>query len=633
MKSRNATNPFAPIARVALLAFAFGAMSCAPASRDIGTQDIAMRWMAVERSLAQARLAQASGETAPRGDGHCPVIQDLDEFHKLARSFLDSQAHLAYRAVAPAPDLGFPADGPPEIRELADLSLSLRQAVRDGDWDRAALVSSDISGSIAHAMAWGRTADQAVTRVYSQLLLAFGIVTAFAVLAMCLSFGMAARSQKREEEGADFSRAVLVAQEEERARISRELHDTVAQDMGRLSSKTRGIARAEEKAEREKLCAEVSALQSAIAGSLRDICSNLVPLDFGPQGLPDALRRLCADFAERAGIDCRMEAANCAGLEFPDKESSLQIFRIAQEALTNAEKHAKATEVIVKLRGEADGNIVIIIADNGAGLKPVSKKASSKGARMGIRGMSERAALLGGTLTVSGEPGEGTRVLLRLPAPRREQSAQIDSAAPATDVLLIDDHPLTNEGIAHSLKETGLFPECAQANTLDEARRFLKKADKLPSLIVLDIQLGRENGLNFLPFLKEHCHEKQIPAPPVLVCSAFDDPFRAQLALKLGASGYLPKSGNSREMLDAAQTVMRGGVYVPKEYADRLEKIFGRYAQFSSRELDVLNLVKQNKTNQQIAHEMNISKRTVERHMNSIYLKAGTSDREELIVL
>ena len=634
-----------------LLVFALATMSCVAADRGAGIQDIAMRWMTIERSLVQMCLAQASVGSVPTGNGPCPIIRTLDEFHKLARCFLDSRMYRTYRIVSPPPSFDVPvAGGPPEIHALADLVLSLRQAVLDGDWDRAAIASSDISGSIAYTMMWGRAANQVIVNMYSQLLLIFGVVTVLAVFTMCVFYGIMTRSQRREEESSSFSRVVLMAQEEERARISRELHDTVVQDVRRLSVEIDKIVKVDERTRREELYAEASVLQTAIAGSLRDICNNLVPLDFGLQGLPDALRRLCFDFDKRTGIVCRMEMAEGTNPGFLDRESQLQVFRIVQEALTNVEKHAKATEAVVALHSETDGNLVIGITDDGVGLKPRAQKDTvgslPGGMRMGLRGMNERATLLNGNLIVSGEQKKGTQIRLCVPLPPvgTQHTAQPitthknASNIAATKTLLIDDHLLINSAITSLLEGTGRFRIMRQVHSLEEARSFVEKAAKqaiqeMPELVVLDIQLGKESGLDFLPFLKDFCQAKQVPMPPVLVCSVFDDPFRIQTALKLGALGYVSKNGNEDELLNAVDTVLRGEVYVPGEHIARLNGISGKYMQLTRRELELINLVKQNKTNDQIADVMCLSKRSVETYISRIYLKTGTENRLELLNL
>ena len=228
------------------------------------------------------------------------------------------------------------------------------------------------------------------------------------------------RSIRRVKESSEFSRAVLLAQENERARLSRELHDTIAQDLRYLSLEMNKIAKTDETPEREKLCLDASALHSDLIRKVRDICDYLVPPDFRFQGLPDAFRRLCLDFGKRTGIDCRFDISENEKLKSLDEEKQLQIFRIVQEALTNVEKHAQASEAIVVLRCDPNGDISIGVSDDGKGFIPPAKNASGKytrrykGKHMGIRGMKERAALLGGNLEIKSEAGEGTLVRFQL---------------------------------------------------------------------------------------------------------------------------------------------------------------------------------------------------------------------------
>jgi signal transduction histidine kinase len=228
------------------------------------------------------------------------------------------------------------------------------------------------------------------------------------------------RSLRREKEGSYFSRAVLLAQEDERARLSRELHDTVAQDLRYLSLEMSKIGKTENTDDREKLCEDAASLHSDLIRKVRDICDYLVPPDFRFQGLSDALRRLCLDFGKRTGIDCRFDINENEKLKSLDEEKQLQIFRIVQEALTNVEKHAQASEAIVMLRCDPNGDISIGVSDDGKGFIPPAKSALGKytrrykGEHLGIRGMKERAALLGGNLEVKSEPGEGTLVRFQL---------------------------------------------------------------------------------------------------------------------------------------------------------------------------------------------------------------------------
>jgi len=200
-------------------------------------------------------------------------------------------------------------------------------------------------------------------------------------------------------------------------------------------------------------------------------------------------------------------------------------------------------------------------------------------------------------------------------------------------VLLIDDHPMLNAGIVSILEQTGIFKVCAQAQSLREAMSIIEKADTLPSLIILDMLLGEDNGLDFLPMLEEFCQTKKVSKPSVLVCSALGDSFKIQTALKLGAAGFLSKTGGKDELLKAIDTILSGKVYISGEVNIKLKESSSVYAKFSKREIDVIELLKENKSNKQIANALNINLRTVENYISKIYFKTGFSSREEVIKL
>ena len=198
------------------------------------------------------------------------------------------------------------------------------------------------------------------------------------------------------------------------------------------------------------------------------------------------------------------------------------------------------------------------------------------------------------------------------------------------EVLVIDDHPMLNAGIVSILEATGLFTVSAQAASLSQAMAFIEKSETLPSLIILDLLLSEDNGLDFLPMLEKHCIDKKIKKPPVLVCSALGDSFKIQTALKLGAAGFLSKTGGKAELLKAIDTILCGKVYISGELNIKLNENSHIYAKFTKRETDVINLLKQNKTNQQIASALSISLRTVENYISKIYFKTGFGSREEI---
>jgi DNA-binding NarL/FixJ family response regulator len=130
--------------------------------------------------------------------------------------------------------------------------------------------------------------------------------------------------------------------------------------------------------------------------------------------------------------------------------------------------------------------------------------------------------------------------------------------------------------------------------------------------------------------LENYCDNNKIPRPPVLVCSALGDSFKIQTALKLGAAGFLSKTGGKAELLKAIDTILGGKVYISSELNIKLNENSRIYAKFSKREIDVLNLLKANKTNKQIAKALSLNLRTVENYISKIYFKTGFSSHEEV---
>jgi len=204
------------------------------------------------------------------------------------------------------------------------------------------------------------------------------------------------------------------------------------------------------------------------------------------------------------------------------------------------------------------------------------------------------------------------------------------------EVLLVDDHDLVNAGLTALLAETGQFSVSGRARTLACAKSFIEKAaqengEKMPALVILDVQLGRDNGLEFIPFLKDFCRAKRVKAPPVLVCSILEDPFLMRLALDMGATSYVPKSQGNEELLGAIRAACHGREYVPYEHSAKMLDISDAYDLFTKREKVALALLRQGMSNPQIAASMGICKRTVNNIISNIYIKTGAENRAGLM--
>lgn len=212
--------------------------------------------------------------------------------------------------------------------------------------------------------------------------------------------------------------AQTTAQEAERQRIARELHDATGQALTAIALGLRGMETHLEMATPNNalLAAQVREIKSFSTnalGELRQIIADLRPPILDDMGLVAALKWYVHGFESRRGIACSF-AVEGDPLRLPEEQETI-LFRIAQEALTNVAKHAAASAVAVTLQFQPS-QVRLTVEDNGKGFAAKDQPAGG----WGLLGMQERAALLGGQCLVESKPGEGTRVQAVVPQTRRD---------------------------------------------------------------------------------------------------------------------------------------------------------------------------------------------------------------------
>jgi PAS domain S-box-containing protein len=220
----------------------------------------------------------------------------------------------------------------------------------------------------------------------------------------------------RAERGrAQVLRRLVMAQEDERRRIAREMHDQFGQQLTVLLLKL-GMLK-EDCGEQKGLREQVETLEE-VARQLDEDVDFLVwelrPTALDDLGLQVALTNFAQNWSKHFGIPVDV-LTHGVEKEFSTSEIDTVLYRIAQEALNNVAKHARAASVTILLEGRADA-VSLIIEDDGVGFDAENTSgANDKG--LGLVGIRERAALVGGTAEVESQPGEGTRVIVRIPAP------------------------------------------------------------------------------------------------------------------------------------------------------------------------------------------------------------------------
>ena len=210
-----------------------------------------------------------------------------------------------------------------------------------------------------------------------------------------------------ESERRESGRRALQAQEAERLRIARGLHDEVGQVLTGVLLQLDSLATAGEGRD-----ADIVETKQAVRGALeevRRIARELRPEMLEQLGLVSALTELSRRFTDQSGIPVRPSFAE--GLPRLSDASELAVYRVAQESLTNVARHAGASAVEVSLQPGA-GSVVLRVSDNGRGI-PENADMNGHG---GLRGMRERALLVGGALAVKPARGGGTEVRFEVPA-------------------------------------------------------------------------------------------------------------------------------------------------------------------------------------------------------------------------
>jgi PAS domain S-box-containing protein len=221
----------------------------------------------------------------------------------------------------------------------------------------------------------------------------------------------------------ELTQRIVTTQEEERLRISRELHDEAGQALTSLKISLDLIRVGlppEQEALRARL-ASVASLADETMETLRTLAHDLRPPGLDAFGLNVALEGLCYDFSTRTELEVVYR-----GLELPELSTTvaLSIYRLVQEALTNIAKHAAASRVAITVTRE-DEQLCVEVADNGQGfVQDVDTERPRRRGGIGLVSMRERAELLGGTLEIDTSPGQGTRLTARVPLWQEEHGEE-----------------------------------------------------------------------------------------------------------------------------------------------------------------------------------------------------------------
>jgi PAS domain S-box-containing protein len=446
----------------------------------------------------------------------------------------------------------------------------------------------------------------------------------------------------------------------ERERLARELHDNLGQVLGYIKTQaqaTRELLDRGEVATADTYLAQMIAASQENHTDIREFILGATARATLDQGFFASLEHYLQRFEQLYGIEVGLQVAPDLNDHVFAPATDVQLLRIIQEALTNSRKHAQSCRVQVSFTSTAD-QVCIQVADNGRGFDPQQLAAPAEnGQHYGLRSMRERAAEIGGHLRVEARPGAGTQVIVQLP--RRVRQKRISSPL---RVLLVDDHPLFLQGMQNLLTGRGVD---VVGTACDGVAALARARELHPDIILMDVEMPTCNGLEATRLIKAELPDIQI----VMLTMSEDDAHLFE-AIKCGAAGYLLKGLDADAFFQLLTDVMEGEMVISPGLASRVLAEFAHHERsdtpppvaaprpdptprpdpaplpdeppppsdcamppvdLTERQIEVLSLVAQGYTYQEIGDQLHLSKHTVRYHMREIISQLHLKNRAEII--
>ena len=308
-----------------------------------------------------------------------------------------------------------------ELSESYTLFGTIVSQIDKADSDKVVLERSEIVRirmSLQTAMIEYQKGQSAIyektNRLYALMLIVFSLLTITVFFVIIIYRRVAVKAKDETRSIQKFSLAVMQGQEDERRRISLELHDTVAQNIKYTQMLSEQLVPLlSETGEAHAISEKIHDMDKKCIQDIRTLCYNLTPPDLELGNLNVALSHLVMTFTRDSNLPCSFAIAEDTPLQKLSSDSQLHVFRLVQEALANIVKHAQAHDASVVIRATESNGILIIITDDGCGfdLEHIHEKSE----HFGLRGMKERADALNGTIQFISSAETGTEVRIEFP--------------------------------------------------------------------------------------------------------------------------------------------------------------------------------------------------------------------------
>lgn len=438
-------------------------------------------------------------------------------------------------------------------------------------------------------------------------------------------------TQQKQAEAQLLWQQRLLAAEQERKNIGRELHDNLAQVLGYINLQSKTILNLLEEGDTTNAASNVAQLINISQDASNDVRKFIQESSQNPtpqKGFIPALNSYIESFEQITGIPVSLRLNEIDFEAITSTKNRLQILRIIQEALSNARKHAKAKSILIVFSQNPD-SLILTITDDGCGFEI---DQSQKEGHFGLKIMKERAEESGATLRINSIPGRGTEVILKLPIMVNNTFIELKKMK----FMIVDDHPLIVEGVKNLLISKGLTViDTAQSG--EEALEKLKSIH--PNIILMDVHLSGISGPTTTQLIKH-----RYPEIKILMLTMSDQVEDLQESIEKGANGYILKSQSSEQLFTSLERIMYEPLVISPEMTQRtLEKHTQKkdepikiqvppvIYELSAVELDILERVALGEGYKEIGQALNLSPHTIKYHFNKVLNKLEIETRGEAI--
>ena len=429
----------------------------------------------------------------------------------------------------------------------------------------------------------------------------------------------AAEVEASETEARQLSARLSNAQEQERARIASLLHDTVGTYLVTLQKNTEMMEQAlGSDAAPRYLAANLELLQRAHT-LVRDLAADLDSRVLADLGLAPTVRQYIDRLHNSTGLKIDLHITGSVRRLSPEIERTA--FRGLQEALTNALRHARASEIVAQLHLGSNA-LRLTIQDNGRGFNPADRLP---GTNLGLPQLRRQVEALNGEVILESAPGAGTMIVLQLPL-QPQPAVDLRKAR----VLIVDDHEMTRHGLSDLLAATDDLACIGEAARIDEALQLAEQL--LPDVVLMDVRLPDGSGIDAARRLR-----RLMPRARIVILTYHDDEMYLDQAMQVGAAGYLLKSDHGRVVVAALRAVLAGETFISPALADTWARLKARPAAanpldlLTLRERQVLQFIASGRQSHETAATLGISVRTVEVHRRNIMDKLGYRNTAQLV--